>query len=90
MTLYKQTKNRIRYIFPNGYNKEYTLIIDPTLIFSTYSWSIANNFGHTATFDHEGFLFSGSTVFGAGYPYTMGAFQINFSTPIYDQDGYKI
>ncbi len=62
------------------YNANYTLVIDPTLIFSTYSGSTSNNFGYTATFDSEGFLYSGSTVFGANgtYPTTTGAFQTNF------------
>lgn len=62
------------------YDKNIPLVIDPTLIFSTYSGSTSNNFGYTATFDSEGFLYSGSTVFGASgtYPTTLGAFQTSF------------
>lgn len=53
------------------------VVIDPTLNFSTYSGSFANNFGYTATFDRSGFLYSGSSAFGQGYPVTTGAFQVS-------------
>ncbi|MBP8876760.1 MAG: gliding motility-associated C-terminal domain-containing protein [Flavobacteriales bacterium] len=53
------------------------VVIDPTLVFSTYSGSFANNFGYTATFDRNGFLYSGSTAFGQGYPTTTGAYQVS-------------
>ena len=76
---YKLTHNNLGFEFPDGYNKNYDLIIDPTLIFSSYSGSTANNFGYTATYDDFGFLYSGSTVFGVGYPTTLGAYQINFA-----------
>ncbi len=42
---YKLKKNIVSFVFPEGYNKEYKLIIDPTLEFSTFSGSFANNFG---------------------------------------------
>ncbi|MCB9165319.1 MAG: gliding motility-associated C-terminal domain-containing protein [Flavobacteriales bacterium] len=57
------------------YDRSMPLVIDPTLIFSTYSGSFANNFGYTATFDRDGFLYSGSSAFGQGYPTTLGAYQ---------------
>ncbi len=57
------------------YDHDHPLIIDPTLVFSTYSGSFANNFGYTATFDRDGFLYSGSSAFGQGYPITLGAYQ---------------
>jgi gliding motility-associated-like protein len=50
--------------FPKGYNKKYPLVIDPDLIFSTYSGSTSSNYGNTATFDNDGNLYSGSTSFG--------------------------
>ncbi|MGB0404201.1 MAG: PKD domain-containing protein, partial [Salibacteraceae bacterium] len=66
--------------FPNGYNKNYELVIDPTLMFSTYSGSFADNFGFTATYDSEGYLYSGSIAFAQNqvYPTTPGAFQTSF------------
>ena len=53
----------LSYEFPNGYNKDSDLIIDPTLIFSTYSGSTADNFGMTATFDRQGAGYMGGVVF---------------------------
>jgi gliding motility-associated-like protein len=61
------------------YNNEIELIIDPELIFSTYSGSTADNFGFTATYDNEGYLYSGSSIFGNGYPTTVGAYQTSFA-----------
>ena len=57
-----------------SYNKAFDLVIDPLLIFSTYSGSTADNFGYTATYDEDGFLYAGSTVFWMGYPTSLGAF----------------
>jgi len=76
---YKLKGKILSFEFPGGYDKNKKLIIDPTLIFSTYSGSTANNFGYTATYDDYGFLYSGSTAFGVGYPTTLGAYQINFA-----------
>ncbi len=60
------------------YDTSQVLIIDPLLIFSTYSGSTADNFGATATYDSEGNLYSaGITESSSGgrYPTTQGAFQ---------------
>ena len=54
--------NTVSFFFPEGYNLNNKLIIDPVLEFSTYSGSYADNFGYTATHDNFGFLYSGSTV----------------------------
>lgn len=58
------------------YDRAHDLTIDPLLIFSTYSGSVSNNFGYTATFDRDGFLYSGSSAFGPQYPVTIGAYQV--------------
>ncbi len=76
---YRLTKQVLSFDFPDGYDSNYELIIDPLLEFSTYSGSTADNFGYTATFDNLGFLYSGSTTFGPGYPTTLGAYQINYA-----------
>ena len=62
------------------YNKEIDLVIDPLLIFSTYSGSTADNFGYTATYDEDGFLYAGSSTFDIGYPTTLGAYDISFNS----------
>ena len=71
--------NQISYLFPEGYDKTAELIIDPVLIFSTYSGSFSDNFGYTATFDSKGFLYAGSTAFGPQYPPTFGAYDLTFN-----------
>ena len=51
-----------------NYNKNAILIIDPILVFATYSGSITDNFGMTATYGHDGTAYSAGTVFGNAYP----------------------
>src|SRR5690606_18652029 len=51
---------------------------DPTVVFSTYSGSTADNWGFTATYDSGGHFYAGGIVNGAGYPTTTGAFQRSF------------
>ena len=62
------------------YSSNEDLIIDPTLVFSTYSGSVADNFGYTATFDDDGNLYAGGSVFNQGYPTTTGAFDVSFNS----------
>ena len=81
---YVLNNNTLSFEFPEGYNKEYELIIDPTLKFSTYSGSFSNNFGYSATFDSKGFLYAGSSAFGNSYPTTLGAYNTSFSGGIVD------
>lgn len=71
--------NNITYFFPAGYYLEKELIIDPSVIFSTYSGSLVDNWGFTATYDKEDNVYSGGIAFNTGYPTTIGAFQVNFA-----------
>ncbi|MDD5570847.1 MAG: gliding motility-associated C-terminal domain-containing protein, partial [Bacteroidales bacterium] len=68
--------NTIGFSFPGGYDKKFSLIIDPTLIFSTYTGATNDNWGFTATFDHANNVFSGGIAFGTGYPVSIGAYQV--------------
>ena len=74
---YKVDKNVVSFEI-GKYNEDFELIIDPEIIFASYSGSLSDNFGMTATYDYEGNLFSGGIVFGNSYPTTAGA---------YDEDG---
>ncbi len=65
--------------FQGGIPKGHPFIIDPQLIFSTYSGSSSDNFGYTATYDQWGYLYSGSSAFGQGYPTTLGAYQTTWA-----------
>ncbi len=63
-----------------------TLIIDPKLIFSTYSGTTADNFGFTATYDNQGNFYSGgittsaySQIPNGKYPTTAGAFDQTYN-----------
>jgi len=64
--------------FPSGYDQQQPLIIDPTLICSTFTGSIADNWGYTATYDAQGNIYSSGIASGPGYPLTVGAFQNTF------------
>ncbi len=65
----------VKFSFPSGYDQSSKLVIDPELIFSTYSGSHADNWGFTATYDASGNLYSGGIVFDTGFPVTNGVFQ---------------
>lgn len=64
------------------------IVIDPVLVFSTYSGSQADNFGCTGTYDESGNGYSGGTVFDVGLPVTTGAFQIQFGGGVPEELGY--
>ena len=72
--------SKVSFDFPQGYDRTRDLVIDPTLIFSTYTGSFADNFGYTATYDTSGALYGGGIAFGVvgNYPTTAGAFQTTF------------
>ncbi len=61
------------------YNKNFDLFIDPELVFSTYSGATSDNWGFTATYDHDNNAYSGGTVDGTGYPASSGAFSESFN-----------
>lgn len=62
-----------------SYDPTKELVIDPTVVFSTFSGSSSDNWGFSATFDNDGFFYAGGIVFGNGYPTTQGAFQTFFN-----------
>ena len=51
------------------------LVIDPVLIFSTYTGSTADNWGTTAAYDSEKNVYTAGLVFSVGYPVSTGAYQ---------------
>jgi gliding motility-associated-like protein len=57
------------------YNHNLPLTIDPDLVFATYSGSVDDNWGFTATYDNLGNAYSGGIVFGANFQTTEGVFQ---------------
>ena len=75
---YELKKNVLSYNLGATYNRNYPLIIDPQIIFSTYSGSTGDNWGTTATYDTLGNGFAGGINFETGYPTTIGAYQTVF------------
>lgn len=61
-----------------GADSDRPIIIDPTLIASTLSGSTVTNYGHCATYDNEGNIYTGAISFGQGYPTNSGSFQQAF------------
>jgi len=75
---YVVTGNSVSFRLGN-YDRNSTLVIDPTLVFSTFSGSTSDNWGYTSTFDGFGNAYGGGIVFGNGFPTTVGAFQRSFA-----------
>jgi gliding motility-associated-like protein len=75
---YKLKGRVVSFDFPDGYDKTAEVVIDPVLIFSTFTGSTADNWGFTATYDSHGRVYSGGIVFGTGYPVSPGAYQMVF------------
>lgn len=69
----------VRFVFPDGFDSGRSLVIDPEVIASTLSGSAGtSNYGHCATYDIEGNIYTGAINFGGGYPTTTGAVQTAF------------
>lgn len=66
-----------------------TLVIDPTLVFSSFSSSTADNWGYTATYDRVGNGYGAGIVFGTGFPVSNGSFQTSYGggAAVSDEEG---
>ncbi|HTN46085.1 MAG TPA: gliding motility-associated C-terminal domain-containing protein [Flavipsychrobacter sp.] len=60
------------------YDESYPVIIDPSLVFATYSGSSATTFGFSATYNNQGDLIEAGECFGVGWPVKTGAYQTTF------------
>lgn len=58
------------------------VVIDPVLMASTLSGTgnigTTQNYGHSATYDDAGNIYTGARCFGQGYPATPGAFDLTY------------
>ncbi|MBP5528354.1 MAG: gliding motility-associated C-terminal domain-containing protein [Bacteroidales bacterium] len=61
------------------YDHRRDLVIDPVLIFSTYTGSTADNWGTTATYDSRKNVYTAGLVFDVGYPVSLGAYDTTFN-----------
>ena len=69
--------NIVRFELKN-YDPASTLVIDPNLIFCSFTGSAADNWGFTATYGPDGSMFGGGIVFDNGFPVSSGAFQTTY------------
>jgi len=71
--------NIVRFSLDAPINRSATLVVDPTLVFSTFTGSRADNWGYSATYDNQGSFYAGGIVFGGSsaliFPVSNGAFQ---------------
>src|SRR5690606_2706553 len=81
---YKLIDQILTFEFPEGYNSEYELIIDPELVFATYSGATAGPFVgvgsgecyvHSTTYDREGSLYVGVRTNHLNWPTNTSSFQ---------------
>jgi gliding motility-associated-like protein len=75
---YEVKGNFVQFKLNSDYNKSATLVIDPSVIFISYTGSVPDNWGFTATYDGSGNFYAGGIVFAAGFPLSNGAFQTTF------------
>ena len=84
----KQTKVNCKYVLKENivsievagnYNHNLPLIIDPTLVFATFTGSTADNWGMSASYDNQGNGYTAGICFDTGYPLTTGSFQQTFA-----------
>lgn len=89
---FKVDGNEISFHFPKGYDRSKALIIDPKLVFSTFSGVTADNWGFTASFDSKGNTYSGgiaSVQFGGSIIPPVGSFQQSFGGGSWDMAIFK-
>jgi hypothetical protein len=84
---FQVSENEVTFMFPDGYDSCEPLVIDPLLIFSTYTGFSADNWGSTATPGENGTAYSAGvtiqTGFGDTFPATAGSFRTTYGG-IYD------
>ncbi len=65
----------VRFAFPDGYDTTQALIIDPDLIFASYSGSGGSGaHAHSTAYDTSGNVYTAARA-SAGWPVTIGAYQ---------------
>ncbi len=75
---FKVVGNTVKFALGN-FSPSSALVIDPTLIFSTFTGSTADNWGYTATYGSDGSFYAGGIVFGTGFKTSTGAFQTTYA-----------
>ncbi|MEJ7768030.1 MAG: PKD domain-containing protein [Chitinophagaceae bacterium] len=84
---YELTGNTVRFKIKN-FSRQSTLVIDPTLIFASFTGSTADNWGYTATYGSGGVFYAGGLVFETGFPTSPGAFQMSYAASGVNEQNY--
>jgi gliding motility-associated-like protein len=71
--------NQMHFEFPEGYDSNLELVIDPELAFSTFTGSASDNWGMTACPDINKNLIAGGIVFGSQYINDPGGYDNTFN-----------
>lgn len=85
---YVLQNHEVQIVLDESYDAANELVLDPLLIFSTYSGSTADNWGSTATPGERGKLYSSGIVRNVTQseklPITPGVFQKDFGSGVFD------
>jgi hypothetical protein len=65
--------------FPKSPDPRYKTVIDPLLIFFTYSGAIDDNWANTAVSDSRGNSYTAGTIYGSSFPTTPGVIDRSFN-----------
>jgi gliding motility-associated-like protein len=76
---YQLNGNSVKFAIKK-FSQQSTLVIDPILIFASFTGSTADNWGYTATYGNDGTFFAGGIVFDTGFPVSTGAFQTKYNS----------
>lgn len=81
---YKYVNNMLSFVLPEGYRKNYPLVIDPSVVFASYSGATDNVQGNACTtYDADGNFYIAGIAGMTGWPVTIGAFQtIGFTSDV--------
>lgn len=78
---YQVKGNRVRFQV-RSYDRTKPLVIDPSIVFCSFTGSSNDNWGFTATYGPDGSFFGGGVVFETGgtFPTSPGAFQTTYTS----------
>ena len=65
--------------FPEGFDPGLPLVIDPILVFSSFSGSRSDNWGFTSTYGEESSPYAAGIALGPHFPVTPGAYDASFA-----------
>ncbi len=75
--------DRVRFEFPEGYDPDWPILIDPTVVAATLigrpGVGLATAFGHGATYDQYGNTYLYGLVYDGGFNVTTGAYDQTFN-----------